>query len=115
MMKLTLPAALVRQVLSDKQMSSDFSLARCHHALDIIMADVPVFSSTTVEQLDAEIKSFMDWQKALANKSMGGVQLTAKERVVLMGLLQQGLDERHLEIERKLYDMGVVERGTEDT
>lgn len=115
MMKLTPMARLVRQVIADKQLAEDVDLRACQRGLEILMADVPHFNPTTLEQLDTEIKLFMDWQKELVNKTMGGLRLTAKERVVLMGLLQQELDKRHLEIEQKLYDMGVVERGTADT
>lgn len=107
-------ALLVRQVIADRQLAEEVDMRACQRGLEILMADVPHFNPTTLEQLDTEIKLFMDWQKELVNKTMGGLRLTAKERVVLMGLLKDELDRRHLEIEQKLYDMGVVERGQTD-
>ena len=106
---------LIKQRMVDLVRPDDVDVAQCVALVDKLFATAPEIKAETVEQADELVRKVMDWQKGLPNAKTDGVQLSFKETIVLGGMLQQRLDEMHLKIETLLFDLGVVERGTENT
>lgn len=114
-MKMTTVSKLVKQQVFDLISEEDVDVSACKGVVDHLFKSAPEIKADTIEQADKLVREVMDWQKALPNMGTGAVTLSFKEIIVLAGLMQQRLDEMHLAVETLLYDLGVVERGEENT
>lgn len=113
-MKLKYQVAFIRAVLQNKTLMDDVDPTRAMATVDEICSDMPEIKADTVDEADALTKRVMDWLKALSSKNIR-LELSYRERLIVVGALFDRIDAMHLQLEQLLYDMGVVERGQTDT
>lgn len=113
-MKLKKEVVLVRAVVHDKIHTEDVDPTRVLAVVEDLCADMPEIKANTLDEADALTKRVMDWLEDLSSKNIR-LELSYRERSIVVGTLIDRIDAMHWQLERLLYDMGVVEWADERT
>lgn len=114
-MKMTIASKLVKQYMIDLIDVGDVDFNLIDEKLDKVFRTAPEIKADTIEQADILVREVMDWQKSMVQLSVGLTSFSQRELEVFLGLLHRRLDEMHLAVETLLFNLGVVERGEENT